>query len=333
MSGDTTDGKYGFGGQMTGGVNYGAGSPAGFGMSTGGNHGNGGASAPEPVKDISTAQFMSEVIEGSKSRPVIVDFWAPWCGPCKQLAPALESAVAKAGGKVRLVKMNIDEHPEVAGQMGIQSIPAVVAFVDGQPKDAFMGARPEGEISRFIEKLVGATGGPSPVESALEEADGLMKDNQFEQAAGLYGAILQQDPGNENAMAGYGTALLRLGQHEEAGMIADNGRESENPAMKALVSAIELHRQAAELGNRTELEERIAAKPDDHQARFDLALVLNALGEHEEAADQLLHIISKNRNWNEDAARTQLLKFFEAWGNSNPATGSGRRRLSSLLFS
>lgn len=331
MSGEN-NGGFGFGGQLSGGVNYGGneetGRTGGFGM--------GGAQAapasPQPVRDISTAEFMSEVIEGSREVPVLVDFWAPWCGPCKQLAPALESAVIKARGKVRLVKMNIDEHPEVAGQMGIQSIPAVVAFVGGQPKDAFMGAKPEGEIVKFIEKLVGPSG-PTPLEAALEQAGEQMAAENFEHAAGIYGAILQQDPSSEDALAGYGMALLRLGKVEEAGMIADNGRQSEHAGMKALVSAIDLQREAAELGDRGDLEVRLAANPADHQARFDLAMVLNAMGEREGAADALLEILRRERGWNEDAARTQLLKFFEAWGHADPVTASARRRLSSLLFS
>lgn len=314
------------------------GSSHGTAMSGTVSYGDGGGKAvaprgPEPVRDISTAEFMTEVIEASNTRPVLVDFWAPWCGPCRQLGPAIESAVRKANGKVRLVKMNIDEHPEVAGQMGIQSIPAVVAFDKGRPKDAFMGAIPESEITRFIEKLVGPSG-PSELDIALEEAARLMQDGAHERAAELYAAIAGQFPENKDALAGLGMASLQLGRMDEARRIAETVGENESHAgLKALVAELSLREKAGGLAELAELEHRISENPGDHQARFDLAHALNAAGRREEAAEHLLHIISRDRKWEDDAARLELLKFFEAWGPGDPATLSGRRRLSSVLFS
>jgi putative thioredoxin len=288
-----------------------------------------GAAAPSPgpagVKDISTAEFMSEVIEASREQPVLVDFWAPWCGPCKQLAPALERAVSAMRGAVKLVKMNIDDHPEVAGQMGIQSIPAVVAFVDGRPKDAFMGARPEGEIKKFLEKLAGPAG-PSAIEQALEEAARVASDGA---------AILQQEPQNVAALAGLGALYLEMGDLDRArGMLAAVAEDKAgDPAISSLRAAIELAEQAAKLGDPTSLQLRIEANPKDFEARFDLALIHNAMGEREAAADELLAIVQRDRKWRDDGARAQLLTFFEAWGPTDPATLYARRRLSSLLFS
>lgn len=289
---------------------------------------------PEPVLDISTAQFMGEVIEASRQRPVIVDFWAPWCGPCKQLAPALERSVAATRGAVKLVKMNIDDHPEIAGQMGIQSIPAVVAFVDGRPKDAFMGARPESEIKRFIEKLAGPSG-PSEIEMALEDAERLAAEGQPGEAANLYAAVLQHEPQNLAAIAGLGGLYLEMGNLEQAkGMLTAVPQDKANdPAIASLRAAIELAEQAASLGDPAPLLKRIADNPKDFEARFDLALIYNAMGQREEAADELLAIVQRDRNWRDDGARAQLLTFFEAWGPTDPATLYGRRRLSSLLFS
>jgi len=292
------------------------------------------AQSAGPTKDISTAEFMTEVIEASDRLPVLVDFWAPWCGPCKQLTPALERAVAASRGAVKLVKMNIDDHPEVAGQMGIQSIPAVVAFVNGRPKDAFMGARPEGEIKRFIEKLAGAAG-PSAIDQALEEAARLAAEGAASEAANLYAAILQQEPQNIMALAGLGTLYLGMGDVERArGMLAGVPEEkTSEPAVASLRAAIELAEQAAKLGNPSELQRRIEADPKDFEARFDLALLHNANGDREAAADELLAIVQRDRKWRDDGARSQLLTFFEAWGLTDPATLYGRRRLSSLLFS
>ena len=287
----------------------------------------------EPVLDISTAQFMTEVIEYSRTKPVLVDFWAPWCGPCKQLTPALEASIAKAGGRVRLVKMNIDDHPQVAGQMGIQSIPAVVAFVDGQPRDAFMGAKGEREIDQFIENLIGPSG-PSPLDEALEQADAHMLAGKYDQAGHIYGEILRQLPENRDALAGYGMAAFESGAVDEARQVlASAGETSGHQRLEALKAAIDLMDQAENVGDFSELEEKVAADPKDHQARLDLAIALNGAGRREEAADHLLEIISRDRQWNEEAARTQMLQFFEAWGPSDPNTLYARRRLSSILFS
>ena len=226
--------KYGFGNQLAASVDYGddrvtgaAAAPSPQPAMPGGLLDLGGDRQAEPVRDIATAEFMTEVIEASQTRPVLVDFWAPWCGPCKQLGPVIEAAVAKAGGKVKLVKMNIDDHPEVAGQMGIQSIPAVVAFVNGQPRDAFMGAKPEGEIARFIEKLVGPSG-PSKLELALEQAAGLAAEGEADAAAQIYGAILQQQPDNADALAGYGSILLGMGELDEAKSVLAMGAADKN---------------------------------------------------------------------------------------------------------
>lgn len=293
----------------------------------------GGNTAAEPILDITTAQFMPEVIEYSRTKPVLVDFWAPWCGPCKQLTPALEAAVAKAGGKVRLVKMNIDDHPEVAGQMGIQSIPAVVAFVDGQPRDAFMGAKGEKEIDQFIAKLVGPSG-PSPLEDALTQAEALMGAEEYGQAAHIYGEIIRQIPDNKDALAGYGMAALKSGEVEQAKQALANAGDSKgHQGLEALKAAIDLHEQAESVGDFTELEAQVEADPANHQARLELAIALNGAGRREAAADHLLEIIRRDKAWNEEAAKTQLLQFFEAWGQTDPETLAARRKLSSLLFS
>ena len=291
-----------------------------------------GTGKAEPVLDISTAQFMSEVIEASRQKPVLVDFWAPWCGPCKQLAPALEKVVAGAGGRVKVVKMNIHEHPEVAGQMGIQSIPAVVAFVDGKPVDGFMGSKPEREISQFVEKLAGPSG-PSGLELALTDADAALQSGNPEEAAGIYSAILGQIPDNPDALAGYGTALLKSGRLEEARQLVDTlGDIKGHQGIEALKAAMALEEQAALIGDYFELAQQVEADPSNKELRFDLAIAMAAAGKHEEAADHLLAIIAADRQWREDGARAQLLQFFEAWGPKDPATSLARRRLSSLLF-
>ena len=311
----------------------GAGFTASFGAQSGAQAGTAQAGAA-PVRDIGTSEFMSEVIEASRDRPVLVDFWAPWCGPCKQLTPVLEKVVAASRGAVKLVKMNIDDHPQIPGQMGIQSIPAVVAFVDGKPKDAFMGVQPEAEIRRFIEKLAGDQG-PSPVEEALRQAEELAAAGDLSQAANLFAAVLQQEPDNADALAGMGTLYMKSGDLERAKSMLEaipaEKREEAKPA--SLKAAIDLAEQAADLGDIGELESKVESDPNDHQSRFDLAIALSAAGRREEAADHLLEIMRRDRKWNDDGARTQLLQFFEAWGPADPATATSRRKLSSLLFS
>ncbi|NBJ10275.1 thioredoxin [Microvirga arsenatis] len=291
------------------------------------------APSDDLVKDTTTAAFRQDVLAESMQQPVLVDFWAPWCGPCKQLTPALEKAVRAAGGKVKLVKMNIDEHPQIAGQLGVQSIPAVFAFVRGQPVDGFMGALPESQIKGFIERLVGPLG-PSAAEEVLAEADRLAAAGDMGGAAELYAAVLSQDPENVTALA----ALVKL--HVEVGDLEGAKRflamapqaKANDPALAGARAAIELAEQAGSLGDLAELQRRVEADPADHQARFDLAIGLNARGRRGEAVDHLLEIVRRDRNWNDDGARKQLVQFFEAWGPMDEMTLAGRRRLSSLLF-
>jgi putative thioredoxin len=291
------------------------------------------ASRAEPVKDISTAEFAREVIEASRERPVVIDFWAPWCGPCRQLGPVLEKAVAARRGAVKLVKMNIDNHPEIASRMGVQSIPAVVAFVAGQPRDAFMGNVPESEVNRFLDRIGGAPA-PSPADALLEEAEQLIEHGQAAAAADRYSAVLAAEPENVRALVGLGQLYLDAGDVERArGMllaIPEAGRG--DPRAIAFAAAIDLAERAADLGDAEQLMARIDANPKDFEARFDLALLMNSKNRREEAADQLLEIVRRDRKWRDDGARAQLLQFFEAWGPTDPATLSARRRLSSLLF-
>lgn len=291
--------------------------------------------ASEPVKDISTEEFVPEVIQASTERPVLVDFWAPWCGPCKQLAPVLEAAVAATKGKVKLVKMDIDQHPQIPGQMGIQSIPAVVAFVNGRPADMMMGAKPESEIREFIAKIAGPDEGQSQIEEALEHAEQLVAQGAVGEAGQLYGQILNADPQNTRAIAAVGNLYLADGNIEAAkGMIATLDEKALQEAdIVSLASAIELAEQAQYVGDFGELEKAVETNPEDFQARHDLAIALNGAGKREEAADHLLEIIRRKPGWNDDAAKTQLLQFFEAWGMTDENTVSARRRLSSLLFS
>lgn len=300
----------------------------------------GGAAPPAapaaPVKDVTTASFSADVLQESRRQPVLVDFWAPWCGPCKQLAPVLEKVVREAGGRVKLVKMNIDEHPGVAGQLGIQSIPAVIAFKNGQPVDGFMGAVPESQIRQFIGKLVGKDGAPAAgVAEALAAAKQAVEAGDLQGAAQLFDAVLAEAPDNGEAIAGLAGLLFDAGDIEGArevlAMLPEGVKE---PApVAALKARMKLADEAAKLGDPKALERRLAADPGDHQARFDLAMIQNAKGERQEAADNLLAIVKADRQWREDGARAQLLRFFEAWGMTDPVTLATRRKLSSLLFS
>jgi putative thioredoxin len=292
-----------------------------------------GTPSDDLVKDTSTANFRQDVLAESMQQPVLVDFWAPWCGPCKQLTPVLEKAVRAAGGKVKLVKMNIDEHPQIAGQLGVQSIPAVFAFQRGQPVDGFMGALPEGQIKAFIERLVGPLG-PSATEELLAEADRLAAEGDAGGAAELYAAVLSQDPENTAALAALAKLHVDLGDLEGAKRLLDMtpASKANDPAILGARAAIDLAEQAGSLGDIADLQRKVEAAPLDHQARFDLAVALNARGQREEAANQLLEIIRRDRNWNEDGARRQLVQFFEAWGPMDEMTLAGRRKLSSILF-
>ncbi len=292
------------------------------------------ASPGDLIKDTTTAGFAADVIQESRKQPVLVDFWAPWCGPCKQLTPLLENAVREAGGRVKLVKMNIDEHPSIAGQLGIQSIPAVIAFRDGQPVDGFMGAVPESQIQAFIGKLGGADAA-AEIAAGLEEAAKAREIGDNQTAAGIYDAILQQAPDNLDAIAGMATLLFEAGDTEAAeellASVPEAGRDA--PALAALRAKMALAAQADTFGDPAELEKRLAENPKDHQARFDLAMAQNARGERMKAADNLLAIVKADRTWKDDGARAQLLQFFEAWGMTDEATLAARRKLSSLLFS
>ncbi|MEE7477182.1 thioredoxin [Methylobacterium hispanicum] len=295
--------------------------------------------APKPgaadlIKDTTTATFRQDVIAESMNRPVLVDFWAPWCGPCKQLTPVLEKAVTAAGGAVVLVKMNIDEHPSIAGQLGIQSIPAVIAFQRGQPVDGFMGAVPESQVKEFIARLAGPAG-PSPIEAALEEATRLIAEGDLAGASEIYAAILEQEPDNVAALAGLAKIQLDAGELENARQVLAMVPEAKaaDPALAGIRAALELAEQAASLGDLAGLQARVEANPDDHQARFDLALGLAARGDRTAAVDHLIEIRRRDRDWNEDGARKQLLQFFEAWGVMDPDAIRGRRKLSTLLFS
>ena len=292
----------------------------------------GGAAQP---KDATTQSFAADVIEASHQTPVIVDFWAPWCGPCKQLAPILEKTVRDAGGKVALVKINIDENPEIAQQLRIQSIPAVFAFDKGQPVDGFMGAQPESQIKRFVERLVGPMG-PSPLEQALEQAKDALDAGDFASASNIYGQILRQVPGEAAAIAGLVRCLVGAGDLQEARELVDGLDDDalKNADVESAVSALALAEQAGEAdGDTAELQARLAQDPGDHQARFDLAMAYHGAGRNEQAIDELIEIIRRDREWNDEAARQQLLKLFEALGHADPLTVAGRRKLSSILFS
>ncbi|WP_460449839.1 thioredoxin [Alsobacter sp. SYSU BS001988] len=285
------------------------------------------------VTDTTTAGFRQDVLAESTKRPVLVDFWAPWCGPCKQLTPVIEKAVKAAAGKVKLVKMNIDEHPQIPGQLGIQSIPAVIAFQNGQPVDGFMGALPESQVKAFIERLVGPLG-PGAAAELLEEAAALLAGGDAEGAAQIYSEVIAQEPDNVAAIAALAKLHVDAADFEGARHIlamAPAGKEND-PALAGARAALDLAEKAGALGDLAELERRVQADPADHQARFDLAVGLGAAGERAAATDHLIEIIKQDRAWNDDGARKQLIQYFEAWGPMDPHTVAGRRKLSALLF-
>ena len=298
----------------------------------------GGPPAADLIKDSNVEGFAADVIEASMTTPVIVDFWAPWCGPCKQLTPALEKAVTAARGAVRLVKVDIDENQELAVQMRVQSVPAVYAFYQGRPVDGFVGALPESQIASFVDRLVASAGtgtGPDPLEQALEQAQKALESGQLGAASSLFAQVLQHEPENLTATAGVIRCTLEGGDFKTALAMFEGLSEDQRAGdeLASVAASLELAALGEAAGDIASLTEKVAENKNDHQARFDLAMALYAAGKQSEAADELLEIVQRNRSWNDEAARKQLLKFFEAWGPTDPLTLEARRRLSSLLFS
>jgi putative thioredoxin len=292
------------------------------------------------VKDSDQKSFMQDVVNASREVPVLVDFWATWCGPCKTLTPTLEKVVRSAGGRVRLVKIDIDQNKQLVAQLAqmglpLQSVPTVVAFWQGQIADLFQGALPETEVKRFIEGLLKLAGGQMPSADLLAEAKAAFEEGDHQTALQIYGALAQQEPENPEAFAGVARSLMALGQEEQALQVinAVPAKLKDHAEIAGVRSALELAAEGRKAREKFgEFEQRLAADPNDHAARIDLAVALNAAGERDRAVDELLEAIKRDRAWNDEAARKQLLKFFEAWGFGDPASVAGRRKLSSLLF-
>jgi putative thioredoxin len=299
--------------------------------------GVGAKAGADLIKDTTDRTFMADVMEASRAAPVIVDFWAPWCGPCKQLGPLLEKTVKAAKGAVRMVKINVDENPQIAGQLRIQSIPAVYAFFQGRPVDGFVGAQTESQIKQFVDRLVqlggGAAGGG--IEEALAEAKAGLDEGDPATASAIYSEILGHEPENAAAYAGLAHCLIAANDIARAReLLKDAPAAIANaPELVAVRAGLDLAEQSASAGPIPELMDKLARDPDDHQTRFDLALALFAAGKRDAAVDELLELVKRDREWNEQAARKQLVKFFEAFGPTDKLTIMARRRLSSILFS
>ena len=293
------------------------------------------AAGDDLIKDSSEATFMADVVDASMEVPVIVDFWAPWCGPCKTLTPTLEQAVREAQGKVKLVKVNVDENQMIAGQMRVQSIPAVYGFVGGRPVDGFMGAQSAGEVKRFIETLIAQSpAGDGGLAEALEAAEQMLQEGAVADAAQTFAAILGEEPSNMQALAGLARAHIALGEGDRAQALIDGAPEEgkNDPAIAAVRAQLELATDVQDAGEVAEALARVDANPEDLQARFDLAMAQVSAGQSEEAIETLLEIFRRDREWNEGAAKEQLFKLFDALGPKDPLVQKGRRRLSSMIF-
>ena len=308
-----------------------------FGGQNPGNGAGGGTGSPagDLIKDSNTQNFVRDVVEASRQVPVIVDFWAPWCGPCKQLGPALEKVVRQANGKVRMVKINVDENQQLAAQMRIQSIPAVYAFVNGQPVDGFMGALPESQLKQFVDRLGGQGNMAEEIEAAVAEARTALEQQDYQTAAQIFAQVLQVDREHAGAIAGLARCQIAVGDLEnaQATLALVPPARAADPEVLSAKAALDMALNPVDVSEMGTLKAQIEKNPDDFQARLDLAVLLNGAGQRAEATDQLIYIIRKMRSWNEEAARKQLVKFFEAWGPKDEFTIAGRRKLSSVLFS